>query len=168
LLLPTPSSRAETLADIEGLSVVINWTQRVTGENETGRYIYGDSSWSHRYYVSSKGNLFDYPAVSNRINPGPQIYAIGATKDLGDGYAVSWSMTDGHLTGIAKFPQGSSDLIISIDPSHLTCALEFRRHYDPQTGFMTPRTPAGVLKLREIDTLSSSCAVQRGNIFATD
>jgi len=168
VLLPALPSRAETLAEIEGLSLVVDWTQRVTGQDPSGQYFTNDSHSTHRYYISSKGNVFDYPASSNPANRGPQVFAVGRTQDRGNGFTVSWSMTDGHLTTVLKYPQGSTDHILAIDPLHLTCALEIRHHYDPQTGLLTPQTPAGVFKLRAVETLTSSCAVKRGNIFAGD
>jgi hypothetical protein len=161
-------ARAETLAEIEGLSLTVNWMQRAQGADPSGHYTFRDTPWSLRLYISSKGNVFVYPAATNGINPGPQVYTIGAVEDHGDGYAVTWAMADGHLTDFIKYAQGATDVVFAIDPARLTCSFELRHHYDPQTGLITPRGPNGVYRMRLIETRSSSCAVTRGNIFATD
>ena len=168
LLLRGLPSRAETLAEIENLSLVVNWTQHSTGIDPSGRPFSGNSQWTTRLYISSKGNVFSSPAETNRINPGPRVFAVGTTTDQGGGYAVTWAMADGHLTQTSKYPQGSTDLVFAIDPAHMTCVFELRRHPDPRTGLITPRTSAGTVQLRSIETLSSSCNVTRGNIFATE
>lgn len=168
LLSPGLPSRAETLAEIEGLSLTVNWAQRFEGFDPSGRPFTNTLQRTTRLYISTKGNVFVYPAASNPGNYlGPQVFTMGTTTDRGDGDAVTWSMADGHLTRVNKHAQGATYLVYVIDPVRLTCTFAERDRVDPQTGFATRRMPNGTaVQIRSTDTLSSTCTVTRGNVFA--
>ena len=167
-----PPASAESLEDIKGLSVTASWTQAETGYNEFGVRFRLPRDRSIRLYVSTKGNVFEYPAESNNWRYGPTVSAVDKATDLssghwGQGQMTVWAMMDGHLKKIAKAIQGFSVLTVAIDPARLSCTFDAQINPDPQTGRFASDLTGPVIQLEALQVISSSCAVKRGNIFAS-
>jgi len=104
-------ARAETLDEIKGVSVIVSWRQAETGYNEFGVRFRLPRDRAIKLYVSSKGNIFEYPAESNNWRYGPAVYAIDKATltpsgHWGQGQMTVWTMMDGHLTRVTKAIQG--------------------------------------------------------------
>ena len=165
------ASRAETLRDIEGLSVTVDWTQAAWGwawynNQPQASPINGTANRSLRLYISSKGNIFEYPAEANNWKYGPTASAIDKAVDLKSGMLMAWTMVDGHLTKIIKGLQGFAEYIIAIDPARMTCSIDMQAVPDPQTRKVVTNLNGYPVLTEGIKVISYSCKVIKGNIFA--
>jgi hypothetical protein len=167
-----PRGDAESLDDIKSLSVTVSWTQAETGYNEFGVRFRLPRDRSIKLYISSKGNIFEYPAASNNWRYGPTVSAVDKATDLisghwGQGQMMVWAMMDGHLKKIAKAIQGFSVLTVAIDPARLSCTFDAQIKPDPQTGMYATDLTGPVIQLEALEVISYSCTVKKGNIFAS-
>jgi hypothetical protein len=167
-----PRGDAESLDDIKGLSVVVSWRQEETGYNEFGARFRLPKDRSITLYISSKGNVFEYPAESNRWRYGPTVYTVDkattwSSGHWGQGQMMVWAMMDGHLAQIAKGVQGFGVLTVAIDPARLSCTFDAQVKPDPQTGMYATDLTGPVIQLEAVKVTSYSCSVKRGNIFAS-
>jgi hypothetical protein len=160
------SAAAETLHEIEGLSVSVNWKLSLTGYDQSGRPFSRDPDRAMRLYISSKGNVFIFPAESNRWNNVPTVSAVNQAVDLHDDQMMAWSMIGGHLTNIIKEVQGHALFTITIDPAALTSSFDERIQPDPQTGTVVVNVNHQIFRLESPKVITSACTVKRGNIFA--
>jgi len=58
-------------------------------------------------------------------------------------------------------------MTVAIDPARLSCALYAQVKADPQTQRFASDLTGPVIQLEDVQVISQSCEVRRGNIFAS-
>jgi len=162
--------RAETLDEIKGLSVTISWAQHVVGtvHDVSGlRHLDTNNNRSISIYISTKGNVFEYPAESNKWNFGPTVTSINQAGSLGNDQMMAWTMTAGHLNKVIKAIRGFVEYRIAIDPYKLSCTFDLKMYPDPQTGTMISNSVGTQLDAVTLQMIGCSCTVKKGNVFAS-
>jgi len=167
--------QAETLQDIEGLSVKVDYhVQFTTPVDQTHRI--GTADVAIHFYISSKGNIFLYTGKASIYSGGEETDVGGrrrvvAPDQAGEqqfGQLDAWTMMNGHLTQIIKFIHGYAVTTIAIDPSRLTCTFDRQYQPDPQTGTIVSNTSGRPVQIESYKVTSYSCDVKKGNVFASN
>jgi hypothetical protein len=161
--------------DLKGYSIDATYTtQSVPGVVVAGEMPkHGLNSVLHhdRIYISLRGNVFDYSDNSN----GNYAAHGGSETQLDKARAVSrdrmqaWTVESGRLLRILHEVEGVLAVTYAIDPSRTTCTVFYQPNPDPKTGRMVLQTLSGmVVEIKAFSVSSTTCAVRKGNIFASD
>jgi hypothetical protein len=145
---------AVTMDDLKGYSIEVNATraQVFRPDNEPHNPASSTISINHRLYFGLSGNIFDYSKV-------------GAGMYSGQGSQVD----AGRLTLLIKVTEGFIVQTIAVDPTKSTCTFSETAQRDPATGRLMVQKLNGLTnEVVSFSTVSSSCTIKKGNIFATD
>ena len=167
-------ANAETVQDIEGLSVVVIYKVQFTSFNQFGQRYTGNADAGMRFYISTKGNIFLHGSavVSRggydvRLGGNPTVFALNRAKQEKYGQTTEWTMMNGHLTQTTKLVRGVAVSTIAIDPARLSCTFDRQYRSDDQTGTIVSNTTGQPMQIEAYKVTSYSCEVKRGNIFAS-
>jgi hypothetical protein len=168
-------ANAETLEQIKGLSVKVEYKVQAIRVDDAGRRFNMTADAAIHFYLSTKGNLFLYPggatihqdsAPDVRAEGGPTVMPIDKAGEQKFGQMNAWTMMNGHLTNIIKFIRGYAVTTVAIDPERLTCTFDRQYQPDPQTGTVVSNLTGPATQIEGYKVASYSCAVTRGNVFA--
>jgi hypothetical protein len=167
------TSRGETLDELKGLSIWVRWTytwlNRIPPESRWVKLT--GQRQALRVYISTLGNIFSEQDATNDADHTARAFnkvTLGKAASRKDGVLLyTWAFVDGHLTQILQETKGIRVYTLEIQPAALTCRFFARDEPDKVTGEFIVPSPNGPWQLeiqhREVET--SSCVVQRGNIF---
>jgi hypothetical protein len=161
--------------DLKGYSIDATYTL----EPVAGTVVAGDmprhgirSSLHHdRIYVSLLGNVFSYSDASTGafVSHGGAEEHLDQAKNISRERMQAWTVEPGRLVRVEKVVEGIMAATFVVDPSKTTCSLSYQLQPDPKTGRTVVQTLSGVVvELKSISVSSPSCAVRKGNIFASD
>jgi hypothetical protein len=170
-------SHAESLQDIEGLSVKIDYKVQATRVTPTGQLGYMNADVAINFYISSKANIFLYPSGASiqsdtgnevKAQGGPTVIAIDKAGEQKYGQMNAWTMINGHLTNIIKFVEGYAVTTIAIDPARLICTFDRQYYSDPKTGRVISNLTGPPVQIQSYKVTSYTCTVKKGNVFASN
>lgn len=160
--------------DLKGYSIDATYTL----DPVAGAVVAGDmprhgirSSLHHdRIYVSLRGNVFSYSDASTGAftSHGGEETHLDQAKTISRERMQAWTVDPGRLVRVEKVVEGIMATTFVVDPSNTTCSLMYQLQPDPKTGRTVVQALSGVVELKSISVSPPTCAVRKGNIFASD
>lgn len=182
------SAISQSWDDLKGLSVKSKFhftgTYRVldnggsaynTGNGTVpGRYQNWGTNFEINFYVSLKGNIFEYARNANTNETGfdsitPDHARERPMPNHPQGPSYTWTMMNNRPTRVTQYTGGFWIINYEIDPKQMRCSLSARLERSPGSNAIFENHSSGKLMeiyARQVD--SFSCNVTRGNIFASD
>jgi hypothetical protein len=160
--------RAETFEELKGSSIEVSFNYIETHRLlSNGTYTKRSMTDSLRFYVSQKGQIFDFYNWLGYGNSWSlyRLTTLDKAAEFRDGKMYTWTMIDGHLTRLQQLHEGLRVSTIVVDTRKLECQFAIRDEPDSQTGRIVPFSNVEVIGQ---EVTSYQCHVKRGNLFATD
>jgi hypothetical protein len=161
--------------DLKGYSIDATYTTHavpgVVVAGEMPKHGLNPVQHHDRIYVSLLGNVFVYSDNSSgsfAVHGGNETQ-LDKARALPHDRMQAWTIETSRLLRINHEIEGVLVATYAIDPSRTTCTVSFDANPDPNTGRMVAQSLSGItLEIKSYSVTSATCAVRKGNIFASD
>jgi hypothetical protein len=168
VLLSFPAN-GTSFEELAGYSIEAHFTLTVVWRELNPRST--ETLIAQKTYFSTSGRIFDYSnyAAGGFADKRPTIMALDKPQSVGRGNMQLWAMQGGNLTLVVRLVEGLVVRTIAVDPARSTCTITVTTQPDPTTGRLVQQRLDGLTgEMVSVTPHSLSCAIKRGNVFASD